>query len=94
MQEEHSRYREGWAPGGTANPYHPPGPDTLLPVQSNFLGASIPNSGSLACLDSRCLLRWTQRFQKHPGQESRARNNGRGERGTVEEASRNNNQDR
>lgn len=54
---------------------HPPGPDTLLPVHCNSLGASIPNSEAPACLDSR---------------ESRASNNGRGERGKGKEASRNN----
>ena len=32
---------------------HPPGPDTLLPVHCNSLGASIPNSEAPACLDSR-----------------------------------------
>ena len=57
---------------------HPPGPDTLLPVHCNSLRASIPNSEAPACLDSR---------------ESRASNNGRGERGKGKEASRNNNQD-
>ena len=50
--EEHSCHRKG---GLLVVPTfnHPPGPDTLLPVHCNSLGASIPNSEAPACLDSR-----------------------------------------